>query len=193
MGEAGLPTEPGAGEAGLPHGTPTGLRRRRRCFVLERRGGSRPPPRNPHRLAAASEMFCSGPRGDGRMIRPETPLSRVLFLDGVDPGESDHHRCDQEEEQQLDPDRQANHSLGLACPRAAPLAVSGARNQLPPARIARDLDLHCLFSMDSPARPLQVASETSRAAARRRSSRNTDLPRRPRGAAEARRLAVGPT
>jgi hypothetical protein len=62
-------------------------------------------------------------------------------LAGVDPGEPDHDGDHHHEEQQLDPDRDPDQPTGAPCPRAAPLAVGGVRNQRPPALVAGDLNL----------------------------------------------------
>src|SRR5260370_6686713 len=74
------------------------------------------------------------------VIRPIRTKRRAgSSLPRVDPDEAGDHQDDSNEKERLDPDRQPDHALRPARPRAALLAVSRLGNQLRPAPLARHL------------------------------------------------------
>ena len=61
------------------------------------------------------------------------------FLYRVHPDERDHQPYEHQEDEHLDAEGHADEPPGSPGARPAPLAIGGVRDQLRPARIARDL------------------------------------------------------
>src|SRR5258708_27441565 len=84
----------------------------------------------------------------GYRMAPDAPFApecgTASALDGVDPGEPDHHPDHHQEEADLDPERHPDQPARSPRALAAVLAVGGVRNQLLAAFVTRNLNRHLL-------------------------------------------------
>src|SRR5258708_6831813 len=74
-------------------------------------------------------------------IRARMAGAPASVLCGEDPGDPDHARPHHHKKEQLAPDRAPAQPARPPRPLAAPLAVGGVRNQLPPALVTDRLNL----------------------------------------------------